>query len=112
MLSDALTNLGNYLSSQGRCFCAHHYWNQAIKIDANPVAIISKAQNYLFIANNLYDRSHIDIHYHFANLMIDQALINLGKLEEEQKNLYRKAEICMLLNNGIQKIILMMIFSF
>lgn len=85
MLSDALTNLGNYLSSQGRCFCAHHYWNQAIKIDANPVAIISKAQNYLFIANNLYDRSHIDIHYHFANLMIDQALINLGKLEEEQK---------------------------
>lgn len=85
LLSDALTNLGNYLSSQGRLFCAQYYWNQAIKIDANPVAIISKAQNYLFIANNLYDRSHVDIHYFFTNKMIDQALSNIEKLECEQK---------------------------
>ena len=45
LLSFALTNLGNFLSSQGRCFCAQYYWDQAIELNENPVAIIAKAQS-------------------------------------------------------------------
>ncbi|OTG66586.1 LA2681 family HEPN domain-containing protein [Acinetobacter silvestris] len=85
LLSSGLTNLGNFLSSQGRCFCAQYYWDQAIEIDENPVAIIAKAQSLLFIGNYLYDDSHTRIHYFFANKLAREAMKNLDKLELEQK---------------------------
>lgn len=85
LLSFVLTNLGNYLSSQGRLFCAQYYWDQAIKIDNNPVALIAKSQNLIFRATQLYDDSHTIIHYYFANQLINQAYKNIDFLEEEQK---------------------------
>lgn len=85
ILSCALTNLGNFLSSQGRCFCAQYYWDQAIGIDENAVAIVAKATDVLFRTEQLYDDSHIFIHYFFANKLILEAYKNIDLLEVEQK---------------------------
>lgn len=85
LLSDALTNLGNFLSSQGRGFCAQYYWDKAIDINRNPVALVSKATDILFRAEQLYDDSHKFIHYHFANKLISDAYLDIDRLEEEQK---------------------------
>ncbi len=85
LLSFALTNLGNYLSAQGRCFCALAYWEQAIEIDRNPVALIAKARNQIFIAHNLFDASHTEIQYFFARKIIADAEIEYSRLENEQK---------------------------
>ncbi|ENU81142.1 hypothetical protein F975_01003 [Acinetobacter sp. ANC 3789] len=85
LLSFALTNLGNFLSSQGRCFCAQHYWDDAIKIDENPVAVIAKATNILFRTEQLYDDSNNEVYYFFANQLITQAYKKIDFLEREQK---------------------------
>ncbi|WP_205677636.1 hypothetical protein [Acinetobacter sp. ANC 4641] len=84
LLSSALTNLGNFLSSQGRCFCAQHYWDHAIKIDGNPVALISKATNVLFRTEQLYDDSNKVVYCFFANQLITQAYKKIDFLEREQ----------------------------
>ncbi|PWB14105.1 hypothetical protein DCO44_10285, partial [Acinetobacter sp. AM] len=85
LLSDVLTNLGNFLSSQGRSFCAQYYWDKAIEINRNPVAIVSKAKDILFRTEQLYEDSHKFIHYYFANNFILEAYLNIDQLEEEQK---------------------------
>jgi len=85
LLSYALTNLGNFLSSQGRCFCAQYYWDKAIEIDENCVALIAKASDILFRAEQLYDDSHKFIHYFFANNLILEAYKKIDLLEAEQK---------------------------
>lgn len=85
LLSFALTNLGNFLSSQGRCFCAQSYWDKAIELDGNQVAIVAKAQNMLFRGAQIFDKSHAQIHYYYANKLIEIALENISKLQEEQK---------------------------
>lgn len=85
LLSYTLTNLGNFLSSQGRCFCAQYYWDKAIEINRNPVAIVSKATDILFRAEQLYDDSHKFIHYFFANKLILEAYKKIDLLETEQK---------------------------
>lgn len=85
LLSCALTNLGNVLSSQGRCFCAQYYWDKAIEIDNNCVALIAKASNILFRTEQLYDDSHRFIHYFCANNLILEANKNIDLLEVEQK---------------------------
>lgn len=85
LLSLVLTNLGNFLSSQGRCFCAQYYWDLAIEIDENPVALISKANDILFRVKNLYDKSHQYIHYFYANQAILQAYEKIEYLEDEQR---------------------------
>ncbi len=85
LLSFALTNLGNFLSSQGRSFCAQYYWDFAIEIDENPVAIIAKATDIIFRAENLYDEYHIYIHYFYANQMILKAYEKVEYLENEQR---------------------------
>lgn len=85
LLSFALTNLGNFLSSQGRCFCAQYYWDLAIEIDENPVAIVAKATDIIFRAGHLYDKYHIYIHYFYANQMILKAFKKIECLENEQK---------------------------
>lgn len=84
LLSFALTNLGNFLSSQGRWFCAQHYWDHAIKIDGNPVAVIAKATNILFRTEQLYDDSNKAVYYFFANQLITQAYKKIDFLEREQ----------------------------
>lgn len=85
LLSFALTNLGNFLSSQGRCFCAQFYWDKAIELDRNPVAIVAKAEGILFRGTQLFDESHVQIHYYYCNNLIKIGLENLDKLEEEQQ---------------------------
>ncbi|MGE4314534.1 LA2681 family HEPN domain-containing protein [Acinetobacter sp.] len=85
LLSFALTNLGNFLSSQGRFFCAQFYWDKAIELDGNSVALIAKAEGMLFRGTQLFDESHTQIHYYYCNNLIKTALENLDKLEEEQK---------------------------
>ncbi|CAB1211848.1 LA2681 family HEPN domain-containing protein [Acinetobacter bouvetii] len=85
LLSCTLTNLGNFLSSQGRCFCAQYYWDQAIEIDRNTVAIVAKARDILFRAEQLYDDSHTFIHYFFANKLITEGYENIDLLDVEQK---------------------------
>lgn len=85
LLSFVLTNFGNFLSSIGRSFCAQYYWDQAIKMDNNPVALVAKAQGVIFRSSQLYDQSHVNIHYYFANQLIKQAYMSFDALEEEQK---------------------------
>lgn len=82
------TNLGNWLSSQGRLFCCIPYWDSAIELSNNPVAIISKANNQLFIAQSIYDDGHIPIHYLKAYELICIGLESKESLDEEHKAFY------------------------
>ena len=41
------TNLANHLSSQGRALCCIELYDEAIRLDNNPVAFVSKARNEL-----------------------------------------------------------------
>ena len=82
------TNLANWLSSQGRAFCCIPHWSTAIELDTNPVAIINKAENELFIADHLYDSSHIRYHYYQAYSLIKLGQENLNLLHSEQKVAY------------------------
>ncbi|WP_319759099.1 LA2681 family HEPN domain-containing protein [Maridesulfovibrio sp.] len=84
------TNLGNNLSSQGRAFCCIPFWDDALKYFENPVAIISKAQNELFIADVLYDQGHRAFHYFAAYQLINLGLKSQDQLYPEQKLAYSK----------------------
>lgn len=82
------TNLANWLSSQGRGLCCIPHWDTAIELDNNPVALISKAENELFIAQHLYDESHVYYHYFQAYQLICLGLKNIDLLHDEQKIAY------------------------
>lgn len=83
------TNLGNTLSSQGRVFCAIPMWDSALKYkDINPVPIISKANNSLFIASSIYDPSHSEYYYFTAYQLINEGIKHLDNLYPEQKIAY------------------------
>lgn len=84
------TNLGNSLSSQGRAFCCIPFWDSAYRCQKNPVSIISKAKNELFIASSIYDQSHREHHYFTAYQLIQLGLKNLDKLHLEQRAAYSK----------------------
>lgn len=79
------TNLGNCLSSQGRALCCISHFDEAILLDFNPVAIISKARNELFLANSLYDEGHIQYHYFIAHKLVTKASENIELLYPEQR---------------------------
>jgi hypothetical protein len=82
------TNLANWLSSQERGLCCISHWDTAIELDNNPVALINKAENELFIAQHLYDESHVYYHYFQANQLICLGLKNIDLLHDEQKTTY------------------------
>lgn len=85
------TNLGNNLSSQGRSFCCIPLWDSALKFKTlNPVPIISKANNSLFIATSIYDPSHKDYHLFTAYKLINIGLQNLENLYPEQRRAYEE----------------------
>ncbi|MCT7091540.1 hypothetical protein M1725_07770, partial [Salmonella enterica subsp. enterica serovar Oranienburg] len=79
------TNLANRLSSQGRALCCIPHYDKAISIDNNPVAIISKANNELFLGNSLYDEGHSEYHYFIAYNLLKKGLDNFKKQYPEQK---------------------------
>lgn len=95
LISCIETNLGNALSSQGRAFCSIPLWDNAIKCKQNPVPIISKANNELFIASSIYDPSHKECHYFFAYKLIQLGLEHLDKLYPEQRAAYSEDSILM-----------------
>lgn len=84
------TNLANYLSGQGRAICAIKHWDNALEIDNNPVAIIWKANNALFISDWLYDKYHSHYHYFEAYKLICLGISSLDSLDEEHKQAYSK----------------------
>ncbi|GAL15178.1 hypothetical protein JCM19233_6196 [Vibrio astriarenae] len=84
LMSMICTNLGNQLSSQGRAFCAIPYFDQAILLDNNPVAYLSKARNELFIADMIEDGGHKRCHYHTAAKLLDDVEPYLQYLHPEQ----------------------------
>lgn len=63
------TNLANSLSAQGRALCCIPLWDRAIRQN-NPVAMISKAQNELYLAQVLYDPGHQEYHLFVAYKLI------------------------------------------
>lgn len=79
------TNLANCLSSQGRTLCCIPHYDKAISLDENPIAIMSKANNELFLANSLYDSGHSEYHYFIASELIEKATYNINKLYPEQR---------------------------
>lgn len=85
LTSSIETNLANSLSSQGRAFCSIPLWDNAIKCKQNPVPILSKADNELFIASSIYDPSHKECHYFIAYQLIQLGLEHLDKLYPEQR---------------------------
>lgn len=82
------TNLANWLSSQGRGLCCIPHWDTAIELDNNPVAFINKAENELFIAQHLYDKSHVYYHYFQAYQLICLGIEDIDLLHDEQKTAY------------------------
>lgn len=82
------TNLGNNLSSQGRAFCCIPLWDNAFKCKQNPASIMSKANNELFLASNVYDPSHKYYHYFTAYQLINLGLERLEYLYPEQRIAY------------------------
>lgn len=78
------TNLANSLSAQGRTLCCIPLWDRAINQN-NPIAMISKAQNELYLANVLYDPGHQEYHLFVAYKLIVQGLKYKSYLYEEQQ---------------------------
>lgn len=79
------TNLANHFSSQGRALCCIQHYDKAISIDNNPVAIIAKANNQLFLGNSLYDSGHSEYHYLIAYQLVNTGIENIEKLHPEQR---------------------------
>ncbi|EGQ7817158.1 hypothetical protein IAX14_000737 [Vibrio parahaemolyticus] len=79
------TNLANHLSSQGRAFCCIELYDEAIRLDNNPVAYVAKARNELFVADSLYDLSHSQYHYYTAAKLLNQLEPYKDQLEAEQR---------------------------
>lgn len=84
------TNLANRLSSQGRALCCIPHYDKAISIDNNPAAIISKANNELFLGHSLYDEGHSEYHYFIAYNLLKKGLDNFKKQYPEQKESLEK----------------------
>ncbi|WP_435980287.1 LA2681 family HEPN domain-containing protein [Psychrobacter sp. DM4] len=82
------TNLGNSLSSQGRVFCCIPFWDSAYSCTNNPVSLISKANNELFIAGNLYDHGHAEYHQYIAYKFVLLGIDTIEELYPEQKAAY------------------------
>ncbi|WP_198421118.1 LA2681 family HEPN domain-containing protein [Vibrio parahaemolyticus] len=79
------TNLANHLSSQGRAFCCIELYDEAIRLDNNPVAYVAKARNELFVAGSLCDLSHSQYHYYTAAKLLKQLEPYKDQLEPEQR---------------------------
>ncbi len=79
------TNLANSLSAQGRVLCCIPHYDKAISIDNNPVAIIAKANNELFLSNSLYDNSHSEYHSFIAYELVSKAVENIEQLYPEHR---------------------------
>ncbi|WP_255562285.1 LA2681 family HEPN domain-containing protein [Rahnella sp. PD12R] len=77
------TNLANSLSAQGRAFCSIPFWDSAIS-QKNPVAMICKAQNELYLAATLYDSRHQPYHLFVAYKLILQGIQHKEYLFEDQ----------------------------
>lgn len=81
------TNLANSLSAQGRAFCCIPLWDKAISRN-NPIAMICKAQNELYLTNILYDPGHQEYHYFVAYKLIVQGLKYKNYLYKDQQNAF------------------------
>jgi hypothetical protein len=79
------TNLANHLSSQGRALCCIELYDNAIRINNNPVAYVAKARNELFIAESIYDGGHRGYHYYVASTLLDELKQFEKNLEVEQR---------------------------
>ncbi|MBS3797188.1 LA2681 family HEPN domain-containing protein [Pseudoalteromonas sp. BDTF-M6] len=83
--SRVVTNLANSLSSQGRALCCISLYDEAISINSNVVAIVSKARNQIFLGESLYDNGHKEYHYFIAYQLIKEAIKNIDQLYPEQR---------------------------
>lgn len=81
------TNLASRYSSQGRLLCCIPRYDIAISIDDNPVAIIAKANNEIFLGHSLYDNGHSQYHFYIANELIIKGMENIDQLHPEQRTL-------------------------
>ena len=79
------TNLANHLSSQGRALCCIELYDEAIRLDNNPVAYVAKARNELFIADSIYDSGHREYHYYTAAKLLEELKPFEELLEPEQR---------------------------
>ncbi|MDR6348510.1 LA2681 family HEPN domain-containing protein [Pantoea sp. SORGH_AS_0659] len=79
------TNLANSLSAQGRALCCIPLWDKAIGRN-NPIAMICKAQNELYLAKMLYDPGHKEYHLYVAYKLISKGL-------EYRKYLYNEQQV-------------------
>lgn len=84
LISCIETNLANSLSAQGRAFCCIPLWDSAIA-KSNPIAIICKAQNELYLSNVLYDPGHQEYHLFIAYNLVVKGLKYKNYLYEEQQ---------------------------
>lgn len=61
------TNLGNYLSQQGRFMCARKFWKYSISLNNQPIAHTSLYQSEMYIAHFLnHDKERKSYHYYLA----------------------------------------------
>jgi len=81
------TNLANSLSAQGRVFCSIPLWDRAINQN-NPIAMICKAQNELYLAKVLYDPGHQEYHLYVAYKLIEQGLKYKEYLYKDQQTAF------------------------
>ncbi|MEG1421517.1 MAG: hypothetical protein RSB40_14215 [Citrobacter sp.] len=79
------TNLASCLSSQGRVLCCIPHYDKAISIDNNPVAILAKADNELFLGQSLYDNGHSEYHFLMAYELINRGMENINELYPDQR---------------------------
>ncbi|WP_148242239.1 LA2681 family HEPN domain-containing protein [Enterobacter asburiae] len=79
------TNLASRLSSQGRVLCCIPHYDKAISIDNNPVAILAKADNALFLGQSLYDNGHSEYHFLMAYKLVNNGIENINELYPEQR---------------------------
>ncbi len=79
------TNLANCFSSQGRVLCCIPHYDIAISIDENPIAVMAKANNELFLSESLYDDGHSEYHYLVAYELITKAIENIDKIAFDQR---------------------------
>lgn len=65
--SQISTNLGNYLSQQGRFMCAKKFWQRSIFLNNQPIAHTAVYQSELYIAHySQHDMSMAHYHYYLA----------------------------------------------
>ncbi|WP_253383683.1 LA2681 family HEPN domain-containing protein [unidentified bacterial endosymbiont] len=79
------TNLANHLSSQGRALCCIPHYDKAISLDNNPVAIMSKANNELFLGQSLCDNGHSEYHFLIAYELVNKGIENIDGLYPDQR---------------------------